>query len=209
MSGQELQPPEALRPDAPASDPISPGGSITAGVRPGVAVRLDEPSLVLPTWSMLLVGVAAPAAVGGLWALAGLLLDRPSWQVVGFVAAFVVSASAVLSTLATVPWIPKPASTAGLAWMAGSALRGLLSIAGGFLLYSAPPFGWSEDLAKGATPFLLSVATAWFVALLAEVVVIARHVLRATATPSPREGVPSDSSGAGAGDSSGRTAPRR
>jgi len=152
-------------------------------VRPGAAVRLDEPNLTLPTRQILLVSLVAPAAIAGLWTLVGWIAGRPIWPVAGVAGAGVVAISAIVSTLATVPWIPKPASTAGLAWMAGSALRGVLSIAGGLLLYSAPPFGWSEDLAKGASPLLFAVATAWFVALLAEVAVIARHVLRAIPGP--------------------------
>jgi hypothetical protein len=140
---------------------------------------LDEPNLALPTGAILFVSVVVPAIIAGVWTLAGWIAGNPVWPIAGLAGAAVVALSAILSTLATVPWIPKPASTAGLAWMAGSALRGMLSIAGGLLLYSAPPFGWSEDLAKGASPLLFAVATAWFVALLAEVAVIARHVLRA------------------------------
>ncbi len=84
-----------------------------------------------------------------------------------------------LGNLVTVPWIAKPASTAGLAWIAGSMVRFVAAAAVSFLLYSAPQTGWSEDLARAKAPFLFAVAGGFLLSLLLEVAVIARHVHRA------------------------------
>ena len=155
------------------------------GFRPSVrraSPLQEEPRLRLPTGAILCMALIGAIGVAALWGALGAMFFRPMWGKVGLLAGLVTFVAAALSTLATVPWIPKPASTAGLVWIAGSALRGGASAALGFLLYSAPPFGWSEDLAKGAAPFLLAVATGYLVVLILEVAVIARHVLRATAS---------------------------
>lgn len=141
---------------------------------------MDEPRLAFPTWSLIGAALAGSATLAAVWWIAGAIAGKPSWGEGGLWGAGVIAAAAVVTTLMTLPWIPKPASTAGLVWMAGTGLRFVATAGVAFLLYSAPPSGWSEDLAKGAAPFLLAIGTGFLLALLVEVAVIARRVFRST-----------------------------
>ncbi|MFO0873099.1 MAG: hypothetical protein U0575_03895 [Phycisphaerales bacterium] len=144
----------------------------------------DEPRLTLPTFRLLAATVAAAVLVVAAWAAVGLAVHRSGLY--GWVAGLAGAVTIVtggLANLVTLPWIPRPASTAGLAWVAASLLRFVAAAACGILLYSVPPSGWSEDLAVAKAPFMFAVATGFLLAMLLEVAVIARHVTRAA---SPR-----------------------
>src|SRR5690606_35227537 len=92
----------------------------------------------------MLVGAALVS--GGVFVLVWTLVTwfsfgRADVVQAGGAAAVLTSACAVLTSLATVPWIPKPMSTALMAWLAGSGFRMLFALALTLLLYSAPPDG--------------------------------------------------------------------
>ncbi len=136
-----------------------------------------EPFIRLPTVALLAASaLGSGAVVAVVWAI-GLGVGRPDFGPAGLVAGLVVIGAAWVSILITVPWMPKPASTAGLAWMAGSMLRMLGAAGIGFLLYSAPSFGGTSGPAVASSAFLLTLAAAFFAGVLCEVAVIARHVL--------------------------------
>ncbi|HMN95867.1 MAG TPA: hypothetical protein PKC43_11010 [Phycisphaerales bacterium] len=139
-----------------------------------------EPRIALPLSPLLVASAAGILPVCGLLALLGVMLGRAGpFLSASLGTALVALGAALLATFASVPWIAKPASTAMLAWTAGSMLRLLLTAAGAFLLYSAPPSGWLHGVGEARAPFLLAVATAYLAGLLAEVGVVAR-ILRQT-----------------------------
>ncbi len=152
-----------------------------------------EPDITLPTLSLLAAQLGTGVALLGLWTGVGAVLgDVPFHAASGAMGVGAVTAAAVVTTLLGMPWMPKPASTALLAWLACTMLRMLASPALLLLLYSAPFAGqWpspDSSLAAAKASALLALATAFLVGLLVEVGVIARHIrLAGHASPTPSQ----------------------
>lgn len=175
-SRQEPLPGSGGRPEPADLTPASTPGTWAAPPRGAHPV---EPRLSLPILPLITASVGGALAVGAAVTLIGWVIGRGGpFTMAGAAAGGVVALASVLSTVASVPWIPKPASTAMLAWLAGSMLRMLLTATGAFLVYSAPPSGWLPGLNEARAPFLLAVATAYLTGLLVEVGVVARIVGR-------------------------------
>lgn len=140
----------------------------------------DEPRLALPLLPLVAASMVAACVIAGVWLAVGSLLGRGALYLhVALVAGAITVITSALGNVVTLPWIAKPASTAGLAWIAGSMVRFVAAATFSFLLYSAPQTGWSEDLARAKAPFLFAVASGFLLGLLLEVAVIARYVHRA------------------------------
>jgi len=149
----------------------------------------SEPDISLPTLKLLAAQIAAAVAILVVWAGVGMLLrDMPFHVASAGLGVAAVTVAAVVTTLLGMPWMPKPASTALLAWLACTMLRMLASPGLLLLLYSAPFAGrWStlhEELAAAKASALLALATTFLFGLLVEVGVIARHLRQTEQSPS-------------------------
>ncbi|MCA9286038.1 MAG: hypothetical protein KDA22_12515 [Phycisphaerales bacterium] len=148
----------------------------------------DEPRIALPAVGMVLATILVGIGFAGVWVVAVNLLQQSDDVVrAGVAAAILTTACGLFSTTATLPWIPKPASTALLAWLAGSGFRMLFTLAAALLLYSAPPAGPLGGVAGARTAFLLAVAASFLLGLLVEVAVVARVVLKRLAGVEPAQ----------------------
>jgi len=154
--------------------------------RPSPLVPADEPRIALPALGMVMTTLLVGIGFAGAWVLAVSLLQQPDEVIrAGVVAAILTTACGLFATTVTLPWMPKPASTALLAWLAGSGFRMLLTLATALLLYSAPPAGPLGGVAGARTAFLLAVAASFLIGLLVEVAVVAKVVLKRLAEAEP------------------------
>jgi len=139
----------------------------------------DEPEIALPTMTLIAAQIVAGIAVTLLWTGIGVLMGDPKqFAAAGAVGAGVITAAAAVTTIAGVPWIPKPASTALLAWLGCSVLRMIVSTGVLFLLYSAPFAREWTLLSEAKASLLLAWATTFLTGLLVEVGCISRHLRR-------------------------------
>jgi hypothetical protein len=112
--------------------PISPAAPLTAANR----------TVTLPTAALIAAAWGACAAVAAAWCAIGLALGRErGFFLGGAAAAATVAAAASVAILALRPWRPRSLAQWPFAWLAGSLVRLVLTLAGAFLLYSAPFHG--------------------------------------------------------------------
>ncbi len=132
----------------------------------------DEPAITLPTLRVTAVTLAASAVAGLGWAGVAILLGYDAAVVQGGVlGAGLTAAVATVVFLLTMPWMPKPASTSMLLWVASDMGAIVVTLGVGYLLYSA------TFPAPGSGPaILLGIALAYFCVLLAKVAVAASHM---------------------------------
>ena len=128
-----------------------------------------EPSIALPGAAMVSAMLAAAAIVGLVW----LLITRlGGWasdvQTTGLIGAAIAGGVGVFGILIIGPAKTRPISTWMNLWLAAMVARLFITPAITYLLYSAASLN--------ATALALSVGSAYLAVLLAEAIVLARHV---------------------------------
>lgn len=129
----------------------------------------QEPSIILPTQKLLFAVIAACSIVSALWILITWILGSERLIILaGPVGACIVLTTSSLGVLVMNPWKSREISMWGTMWLAATVLRLLLTPSLTFLLYSATTF---QGPALG-----LAVVSSYFAALMAEWVVLERHI---------------------------------
>lgn len=133
----------------------------------------DEPLISLPTGRLLVAVIGACATSTAAW-LGVVSLGAWGREVLmaGPVGALAVAVTGVAGVVVMTPWKTRDMITWWTMWLAATVLRLLLTPVAAFLLYSATPLS-PEALC-------LAIAASYFLALMAEAAIIARHVHRAT-----------------------------
>lgn len=141
-----------------------------------MTVTTDNPAMretTLPTARLLVTVVVACAVVAALWTAVVVALGQPRDRVMlGAVGAAVVTVASTVALAVVRPWRPKPLMRWPHVWVAGSFLRMAVTIAGCFLLYSAPPF------AANGRWLALAVGVAYVAAMVGETRVYAVSMRR-------------------------------
>jgi hypothetical protein len=106
------------------------------------ATNRPEPIFSLPTGRLLLIPPAGCILVGAFWSGGAAVLGAGALEAVGALLAGVAAAVAtLLSMLLIGPWRKRSVIRWPFVFLAGTLLQTLLTLAGGFLLYSATPYG--------------------------------------------------------------------
>jgi hypothetical protein len=139
-----------------------------------------EPSISLPLMPLVGMVVALTGANLVAWSVApGALGYEADVSKGGMIGATVAGVGALAGAVGTVRWIPKPASTALMAWLAGSVLTMIATLGAAFVLYSraSAPEGLGLSRAGGMA-LLLAVVIAFVMNLFGDVALTARHLKR-------------------------------
>jgi hypothetical protein len=132
-----------------------------------------EPSLPLPTATMLVTIAAGSAAAILAWAaVAAVVAPGRAVLAAGAAGAAVVAAVSVLAVLVIRPWRVRPVGAWINWWLGALVLRLLLTPAVAYLLYSAT--------ALSLTPLMLSVAATYVVVQVSEAAAVAHYLKRVT-----------------------------
>ena len=131
-----------------------------------------EARLALPTRAMLLSVLAPPLVISVAWCIAALLGALPAATVSGIIGAAAVAVVAGAGVLIMTPWRPRPVADWMTTWLAATVFRLLVTPVLVYLLYSAASPGLAVK------PLVLSVASAYFVTLLTEAVILSSHIRR-------------------------------
>jgi hypothetical protein len=135
-------------------------------------------AVTLPTGTLIGVAWGACGAVAGAWCAIGLAfgLDR-GFFLGGAGAAATVATSASVAIIFLRPWRPRRLAEWPFVWLAGSFVRLVLTLAGAFLLYSAPFHG------LGGMWLAAAVMMAYLAALIGETRVYAATMRRYGSAP--------------------------
>lgn len=138
--------------------------------------RSTETRVSLPTRKMVL-GVIAPLLVfAGGWCIAAVTGAIGPWNGAifrsGMIGAVSVTVVALAGVFIMTPWKARAVADWMTMWLGSTVFRLLVTPVVVYLLYSAA----SQELA--AKPLVLSVASTYFVTLLAEAVILTTHIRR-------------------------------
>lgn len=133
------------------------------------AMTNEGPTIALPTRRLLAAALIACAVAAAGWSLVAWLGGFATNEIlVGPCGAAIVAAAMVAGVLTIGPWKRRPVGLWTTFWMAATIIRMLLTAACTLLLYSAASFG--------AVALVAAVVGAYLLALLAEVLVLARFL---------------------------------
>src|SRR5262245_1165905 len=135
--------------------------------------RAPEAKVKLPCSLLIAAVVGGAMLVVGLWSIIALLGSlRPDFMISGLVGAAAVGVTAVAGVLVLIPWKARAVADWMTMWLAATVFRLLATPVVVYVLYSAA----SEALA--VKPLVLSVASTYFVTLMAEAAILASHIRR-------------------------------
>ncbi len=133
------------------------------------SIPTEGPAISLPTGMLIIAVLAACSLVSVIWTG---IAWQAGWgnQVIisGPVGGAAVALTGILAILVMTPWRPRDMGMWMTMWMAATVLRLLLTPALTYLLYSATSL---SGMALG-----LAIVTSYFLALMAEWVVLDRHI---------------------------------
>ena len=132
------------------------------------ATQVNEPSLKLPTWRLVITGVVTAFVVAVGWAV----MAPGVYMAEGAVGAATVAVLSILSLLAMGPWKTRPVSTWTTAWLAALVARLFITPALAFVLYSAAPLSLA--------PLMLSVAATYVIVQISEAAALSLYLKRTT-----------------------------
>jgi hypothetical protein len=145
---------------------------------PGAPDTAENLAVTLPAGSLIAVAWGACGAVAGVWCAIGLALGRDrGFLLGGAAAAGTVATSASVAIILLRPWRPRRLAEWPFAWLAGSFVRLVLTLAGAFLIYSAPFHG------LGGMWLAAAVMMAYLAALIGETRVYAATMRRYGSAP--------------------------